>query len=82
MKIPARLAGWMHGQQVLLTNAGAMLGSVGSASVLGFAAWWLAARLFAPAEVGLASAAVALMTLLGTVSSLGLGTLLMGELPC
>lgn len=81
MKIPNPLARWTRGQEVLLINAGAMLGSAGATSILGFAAWWLAARLFAPAEVGLASAAVALMALLATVSSLGLGTLLMGELP-
>jgi O-antigen/teichoic acid export membrane protein len=74
-------ARWLRGQRVLLVNAGSMVGSIGVTSVLGFVTWWLAARLFTQAEVGLASAAVAAMTLLATVSTLGLGTLLMGELP-
>jgi O-antigen/teichoic acid export membrane protein len=41
----------------------------------------LAARLFSPEAVGLASAAISAMTLLATISLLGLGSLLIGELP-
>ena len=51
------------------------------ASVLGFAYWALAARLFSQQAVGYGSAAVSAMTLLGTVGMLGLGTVLIGELP-
>src|SRR5262249_48697373 len=38
-------------------------------------------RLFSQRAVGYASAAVSAMTLLGTIGMLGLGTLLVGELP-
>lgn len=65
----------------MLLNAGSLVGTTAVTSVLGFAYWWLAARLFPPAAVGLASAAISAMMLLGTVCVLGLGTLLTGELP-
>lgn len=66
---------------VMLVNAGSLVGTTAVTSVLGFAYWWLAARLFPPESVGLASAAISAMMLLGTVGVLGLGTLLTGELP-
>ena len=50
-------------------------------SALGFVYWWLAARRFPASSVGFASAIVSAMTLLGTLGMLGLGTLLIGELP-
>ncbi|GAA3597646.1 hypothetical protein GCM10022223_11020 [Kineosporia mesophila] len=50
-------------------------------SVLGLAFWSLAARQFSVAAVGVGGAAVSLMTLLGTLGSLGLGTLLIARLP-
>src|SRR5579863_2303586 len=65
----------------MLANAGSLVGTTTVTSGLGFVYWWLAARLFMPAEVGFASAAISAMTLLGTGSVLGLGTLLIGELP-
>jgi O-antigen/teichoic acid export membrane protein len=49
--------------------------------VLGFGYWWLAVRMFPPQAIGFASAAISAMTLLGTIGILGLGTLLVGELP-
>lgn len=58
-----------------------MVGSAGITSALGFIYWWLAARQYSPAAVGFASAAISAMTLLGTFGMLGLGTLLVGELP-
>lgn len=67
--------------QSILTNATSLVGTLAVTSVLGFGYWWLAARLFSPAAVGLASAAISAMMLLGTMSMLGLGTLLMGFLP-
>jgi O-antigen/teichoic acid export membrane protein len=65
----------------LLTNAGAMIGTTVITSLLGVAFWWLAARDFSQDAVGIAAAAVGAMTLLGFIATLGLGTLLMGELP-
>lgn len=65
----------------MLVNAGSLIGTTVVTSVLGFAYWWLIARLFPPAAVGFASAAISAMMLLGTVCMLGLGTLLIGELP-
>ena len=49
--------------------------------LLGAAFWWVAAHYFSQDSVGVASAAVSAMTLLGFMATLGLGTLLMGELP-
>jgi O-antigen/teichoic acid export membrane protein len=46
----------------------------------GFVFWWLAARQFPPAAVGLAGAAVSGMLLLSQISVLGLGTTLAGVL--
>jgi O-antigen/teichoic acid export membrane protein len=67
----------MHSE--LLSNAGAIaIGTIG-ASFLGFVYWWVAARHFTPEAVGLAAAAISLMTLIGMIGELGLGTLLMGE---
>ena len=65
----------------LLRNAGALVATTGVTSVLGFAYWAVAARLFSQRAVGYGSATVSAMTLLGTVGMLGLGTVLIGELP-
>src|SRR6266852_6184561 len=72
---------WVKANRVLLLNAASLVSTTAVTSVLGFAYWWVAARLFPPDAVGLASAAISAMTLLGTVCTLGLGTLLIGELP-
>jgi len=72
---------WVKANSVLLLNAASLVSTTAVTSVLGFAYWWVAARLFPPDAVGLASAAISAMTLLGTVCTLGLGTLLIGELP-
>ncbi len=66
---------------VILLNAGALVGTTMVTSFLGFAYWWVATRLYTPEAVGFASALISAMSLLGTVSMLGLGTLLTGELP-
>jgi O-antigen/teichoic acid export membrane protein/ribosomal protein L37E len=66
---------------VMLFNAGSLVGTTVVTSLLGFAYWWVATRLYTPGAVGLASAMISAMTLLSTVSMLGLGTLLTGELP-
>jgi O-antigen/teichoic acid export membrane protein len=65
----------------LVTSAGALAIGATANSVLGFLYWWLAARQFAPQAVGVASAAISMMNLLGHVGEFGLGTLLMGEIP-
>ena len=76
----AVLAAW-HQHRDLLSNAGSLVMSTGVASLLGVVYWVVATRLFSQRAVGYASAAVSAMTLLGTIGMLGLGTLLIGELP-
>jgi O-antigen/teichoic acid export membrane protein len=76
-----RLYTLVHSHRALLLNAGSLIATTVVNSGLGFVYWWYTARFFAPAAVGLASAAIASMLLLGTLGVLGLGTLLMGELP-
>ena len=65
----------------IVANAGSLVGTTAVNSALGFAYWWLAARLFSAHDVGLAAASIAAMSLLGTLGVLGFGTLLIGELP-
>ena len=65
----------------MLINSGSLMGTTTVTSALGFVYWWLAARQFSPEAVGFASAAISAMTLLGTGCVMGLGTLLIGELP-
>jgi O-antigen/teichoic acid export membrane protein len=72
---------WIRTNSVILLNAGSLIGTTAVTSLLGFAYWWLAARQFTPHAVGLASAAVSAMMLLGSICVLGMGTLLIGELP-
>ena len=66
---------------VKFINAGSLVGTTAVTSMLGLAYWWVAARWFPPQAVGLGSAAISAMTLLGTICIVGLGTLLVGELP-
>ncbi|MFN8535601.1 MAG: hypothetical protein U0556_18850 [Dehalococcoidia bacterium] len=66
-------------EQTILANASSVVGTMGVTSLLGYAYWWIAARLFDPAAVGLATALISAITLLGMLSALGLGTLLVGE---
>lgn len=72
---------WIAEQGLLLVNAGSLFGTTLITSALGFVYWWVAARMFSTGAVGLSSAAISAMTLLGTGGILGLGTLLVGELP-
>jgi O-antigen/teichoic acid export membrane protein len=71
----------MQVNYVMLVNAGSLVGTTVITSGLGFAYWWVAARWFAPEAVGVASASISAMMLLGTFCVLGLGTLLITELP-
>ena len=65
----------------LLDNAGTLVATTGVTAALGFAYWAVAARLFSQRDVGYGSAAVSAMTLIGTIGMLGMGTVLIGELP-
>ncbi len=56
----------------LYRNALVLLGNSGVTAGLGFVFWTLAARLYAPAEVGLASAAISSSLFMATLSQLGL----------
>lgn len=70
-----------HRHSDVLSNAGSLVGATAVVSLLGFGYWALAARLFSQQAVGYGSAAVSAMTLLGAIGMLGLGTVLVGELP-
>jgi O-antigen/teichoic acid export membrane protein len=73
-------AAW-HMHHELLHNAGSLVATTGVTSIIGFAYWAIAARMFTQREIGYGSAAVSAMTVLGTIGMFGLGTLLIGELP-
>jgi O-antigen/teichoic acid export membrane protein len=79
--VKGAVIGRYRANQTILSNAGSLVGTWGITSALGALYWLVAARTFSPAAVGLASAAVSAMTLLGALATLGLNTLLMGELP-
>jgi O-antigen/teichoic acid export membrane protein len=76
-----RLPEGMRGHAALVGNAASMMSTTLVTSLLGVAFWWVAARYFSQTAVGVGSAAVSALTLLGFAGSLGMGTLLMGELP-
>ena len=65
----------------MLINTTSLVGTTAVTSGLGFAYWWAAARLYTPEAVGLASANVSTMMLLGGIGMCGFGTLLITELP-
>jgi O-antigen/teichoic acid export membrane protein len=77
----SKLAAAISFNKALLVNAGSMMGTSLATSVFGVGFWWLAAHYFSQSTVGVASALTSAMTLLGFFATLGLGTLLMGELP-
>ncbi|MGZ6299321.1 MAG: hypothetical protein ACXWMN_02360, partial [Candidatus Limnocylindria bacterium] len=80
-QLAARARSAVEENRTLLTNAGSMVATAVVTSLLGAAFWLVAARYFNQASVGIASAAISAMTLLGFMATVGLGTLLMGELP-
>jgi O-antigen/teichoic acid export membrane protein len=75
-----RVKNWLNQNRSLITNSGALVGTAIANSGLGFVYWWIATKAYEPAVVGLASATVSAMILLGSLAMLGLGTLLVGEL--
>src|SRR5579864_8544794 len=76
-----KLLQWINTNSVMLVNAASLVGTTAVTSMLGFVYWWIAARRFTPEAVGIASASISAMTLLGGLCMLGLGTLLITELP-
>ena len=66
---------------VIVVNAGSLFSTQIVTSGLGFIYWWLAARMYTPELVGLSSAAISAMLLMGDIGKVGLDTLLVGELP-
>lgn len=57
----------------LYSNAFYLMADIAVVSLLGFAFWVLVAKLYTPAEVGLASATIAAVILLARLSGLGFG---------
>lgn len=81
-----RLSTWRAGNRgtgfaTVVLNAATLVGSNVVSAGLGVLYWPLAARSFAVADVGTASAALAATMLLGSLAALGTTTLLVGELP-
>ena len=79
--LSSRARGLILANRSLFSNAVSMVGTALVTSLLGAAFWWVCAHYFSQASVGIASAAISAMTLLGFMATVGLGTLLMGELP-
>lgn len=65
----------------IIANAASLGGTTLVTAGLGYLFWILAARQLPTTAVGFAGAAISAMTLLGTASTLGFGTLLIKELP-
>jgi O-antigen/teichoic acid export membrane protein len=65
----------------IIANTASLGGTTIVTAGLGYLFWILAARQLPAAAVGFAGASISAMTLLGTASLLGFGTLLIGELP-
>src|SRR5579859_6822009 len=74
------LDGRLAGLGPILRNTTSLSATAVVTSGLGFFYWSLAARQAPPAAVGLAAAAVSASALLATVSMLGFGSLLIGEI--
>lgn len=67
--------------QVVLRNAVSLMMTTGLTSVLGFAFWLIAARLYTAEVVGASSAYISLATLVATIASLNLGAVLTRLVP-
>lgn len=65
----------------ITVNASSIFSTQIVTSGLGFIFWWLAARMFEPELVGLSSATISAMLLMGDIGKVGLDTLLVGVLP-
>jgi O-antigen/teichoic acid export membrane protein len=65
----------------LVRTALALVSTSFVTSALGFIYWAVSARFFPPSNIGEAATAVAAMNLIAPITTLGLGTLLLAELP-
>lgn len=65
----------------LLALFGSLVATQAVTSAIGFVYWIAAARLFPAAQVGLAAAAISAMSLVSFFAMLGVGTLLISEMP-
>ncbi|MGE5135538.1 MAG: lipopolysaccharide biosynthesis protein [Gemmatimonadota bacterium] len=72
---------WLRRNWDLLSNFAAIFGATAVTSALGLAFWAVAARMFSEQAVGYSSAAVSAMGVLAIVGTMGLGTVLISELP-
>ena len=70
----------LHLRDFLVSSASLVASQVLTAGV-GFLFWVLASRLFTEEAVGLASAVVSALSLIGTLGAAGLGTMLIQQLP-
>lgn len=70
-----------HLRTPIFANAYALILNTGTTSVLGFAYWVVAARLFDAAAVGLAAAAISVLTLLAGIAQLNLEAVMVRALP-
>lgn len=75
-----RLRQALQKSATLVMNSGALATGTVVTAGLGFAYWWLAARLFPPDVIGVASGLLAMMSLVTLLGEGGLTTLLTGEL--
>jgi O-antigen/teichoic acid export membrane protein len=67
--------------KVILSVTSFLLGTNIITSILGFFYWIIAARTFMPADVGFGSATISAIQLLGAISIMGVGTILIIEMP-
>jgi O-antigen/teichoic acid export membrane protein len=79
-KVAVRVRRALQTNATLVVNSGALaIGAIATAG-LGFAYWWLAARMFPPEAIGKASAILSVIGLVGLLGDAGIGTMLMGEI--
>ncbi len=65
----------------LLLSSGSLMMSQLLTAFVGFVFWFIAARSFTQSEVGFASAVISALSLVGAIGMMGLGTLLIHEIP-
>ena len=70
-----------HNDLGLFLNAVFIWGSNTLPALFGVAYWWLASRIYSPADIGLASGVISAATLIGMLSRLGLDVSLIRLLP-
>lgn len=65
----------------VLSNAASLVGTFAVTSVLGMAFWLVAAHYYSRSVVGLSGGLISAMMLIGQLCTLGLNTMLIGEIP-